>query len=52
MGKKKKISYGMCPVLQVILLQNQIWDLEQQKQRGDNSPQLDKSILGNKAPHH
>lgn len=49
-GKKKKISYDVCPVLQVILLQNQVWDLEQQKQRGDNSPQLDKSILGNKAP--
>ncbi|XP_075876715.1 uncharacterized protein LOC142884743 isoform X3 [Nelusetta ayraudi] len=36
-------------ILQVILLQNQIWDLEQQKQRGDNSPQLDKSIWAQQA---
>lgn len=44
------IFYGGCPVFQIISLQNQIWDLEQLKQRGDNSTQLDKNILGNKAP--
>lgn len=39
---------GGCPVFQIITLQNQIWDLEQLKQGGDQSAQLDKTMLGNK----
>lgn len=46
-SKKYIHIYGFCPVLQIILLQNQIWDLEQQKQGGDTTPQLEKRILGN-----
>lgn len=41
------MSYVVCPVLQVISLQNQIWNLEQLKLQGrETTPQQDKAILG------
>lgn len=43
--------FCLCSVLQIISLQNQIWDLEQEtSRRGETSLQPDRSILGKLLP--